>query len=391
VRSMRHLAAILALAASAPLAAQESLEFEPLYRKALSLREQQLGPRDLRTAESRLDLGLYLAGQGVDQEADTLIGQAYAVLAGAQPANLPRVAEALDAWADLRLRQGDGAGAEALLNQQLSLLEPTAAARGEVLERLATLKRLQGDLDAARTLYRQALQSGRTASRLRSLAIVLEAKGDAPGAEQLHREALAIQRVELGSDPETALTLNSLGLLAAGRQDWPAAVANFSEARSIFEQTLGPESPETAAATDNLGNIRRATGDFDDAERFLKTALSIRQQVLGPNDPDTAATLNNLAGLYHVQSRFADAEPLYRASIAARTEAFGPADPVAAETLYNLAHLLRQEGELAAARQAFQTALNILEPAYGAAAPLIEEIRKALAGLDPNGRNGSLP
>jgi len=388
---MRHLAAILALAACASAAAQDSLEFEPLYRKSLSLREQQFGLQDPRTAESRLDLGLYLAAQGVNQEAESLIEQAYSVLAEAQPAPPQRVAVALDAWADLRLQQGDGAGAEALLNQELSLLEPASAARGDVLEHLATLKRLQGDLDEAQSLYRESLQSGRIASRLRNLAVVLEAQGASSEAELLHREALAIQRVELGDDPETALTLNSLGLLAAARQDWTDAAADFTQARELFEQTLGPQSPEAATAIDNLGNVRRATGDFDDAERLFETALRIRRQALGPNDPDTAATLNNLAGLYHVQGRLADAEPLYRASIAARTEAFGPTDTTAAETLYNLAHLLRQKGEPEAARQAFETALKILEEAYGAADPFVGEIRKALAGLDPNGRSGSLP
>lgn len=388
---MRHLAAILAVAACASSSAQDALEFEPLYRKSLSLREQQFGAQDPRTAESRLDLGLYLAGQGVSEEAETLIEQAYEVLAEAQHTNPQHVAAALRAWADLRLQKGDGDGAEALLNRELALLGPTAETRGGVLERLATLKRLQGDLDRAQALYREALKSGRTASRLRSLAIVSEAQGAAPEAEQLHREALALQRGELGADPETALTLNSLGLLAAARLDWPAAAVYFVEARDLFEQTLGPESPEAATAIDNLGNVRRATGDFDDAEQLLKSALNIRQRLLGANDPETAATLNNLAGLYHVQGRLAEAEPLYRASIAARTEAFGPTDATAAETLYNLAHLLRQKGEREAAGQAFESALQVLEQAYGAADPFVGEIRKALAGLDPNGRSGSVP
>lgn len=362
-----------------------------MYRKALSLREQQFGSHSPRTAESRLDLALYLAAQSKGDEAEDLIEQAYDVLSNSKPRNPKRLTEALESWAEIRLQKGDGAGAEALLSAALSLLEPKAVERGEVLDRLATLKRLQGDLNHAQVFNREALELGRTASRLRSLAIVLEATGASPEAEQLHLEALAIQRAELGSDPQTALTLNSLGLLAGERQDWPAASAYLEESLFLFEQTVGPQSPEAATAIDNLGNIRRATGDFGDAERLLKTALSIRRTVLGPDDPDTAATLNNLAGLYHVQGRLADAEPLYRASIASRTKAFGEADAGAAETLYNLAHLLSQKGEPDAARQAFQTALNILEQAYGAADPFVGEIRKALAGLDPNGRKGSLP
>lgn len=378
--------AIAAAIGATVLAAQEPHEFEPLYRKALSLREQQFGPDDPRTVESRLELGLYLAAQGGAEEAESLIEQAY----GQLPAGR-RAADALEAWAELRLQKGDGTGAGALLRKAVSLLETDDAQRGAALERLASLKRLQGERDEAEPLYRAALQIERTASRLRSLAIVLEEKGAPAEAEPLHLEALAIQRAELGLDPQTALTLNNLGLLAAGRRDWAQAAAYFVEARGIFEQTLGAESAEAATAIDNLGNVRRSSGDYGEAERLLRQALDIRRRALGPEDPETAATLNNLAGLYHVQGRLAEAEPLYRASIAARTGAFGASDSVAAETLYNLAHLLRQKGEPAAARQAFESVLSILEPAYGAADPLVGEIRKALAGLDPNGRNGSPP
>ena len=385
-------AAIALFACSVILPGQDLSEFTVLYREALSLQEQQSGANDPTTAERRLDLGLYLAAHGSGKEAETLIEQAYGVLSNADDRNPDRLADALETWAEIRLERGDDNGAEELLSTALSQREPLGDQWAGTLDRLAMLKQLQGRLEEADSFYRSALRVGRTAKRLRNLAIVLEAKSQSEEAERLHVEALGLQRAELADlNPETALTLNSLGLLAAQRQEWTAAARYLEESVSIFEETLGPESPEAATAIDSLGNVRRGAGDFDAAERLLKRALGIRRAALGESHPDTAATLNNLAGLYHVRGRLVEAEPLYQASIAARRAAFGNDDPEAATTLYNLAYLLQQKGESDAAKSSFREALRVLEGAYGTADALVGNIRRALDGLERNGRNRSAP
>lgn len=369
----------------------KSTDFEPIYRKAVSLRERSLGPTHPRTAQSRLALAYYLAEQGRGSEAEKLLAKAYADLAASEQADPAQTAEALERWAELRLDQGDGAGAETLLQRALPLRSPRSPEAANILVRLASLRSLQGDLELAETLYRNALKIEPTGERLRSLAAVVESRGAAAEAEQLYDQALEAQRAEAAGalDPQMALTLNNLGLLAFQRDDLAAAVSRFEQALSIFEQTLGPKTPEAATALDNLGNAQRAAGAFDEAESNLKKALAIRRAELPADHPDTAATLNNLAGLYHVQGRLDDAEPLYRASISSRRKAFGKSDPVAAETLYNLGFLLGQQGRTGEARQVFEDSLQVLETAYGVDDPFVGDVRKALGASTPAGSSAS--
>lgn len=374
-----------------PKAAEDPGGFEPIYRRAVRLREASLGPTDPRTAQSRLALAYYLAEHGRRAEAEKLLERAYGDLSASAEADPATIAEALERWAELRLDQGDGAGAEALLRKALPLRRDGDPVAANALDRLASLRGLQGDLDGAEALYRQALEAERSGERLRSLAAVMEAQGDAPQAERLYTEALEAQTTEAAGalDPQMALTLNSLGLLAFQRNDLAAAVSHFEQALAIFEQTLGPRTPEAATALDNLGNAQRAAGAFEEAEKHLQAALAIRQQALPQHHPDTAATLNNLAGLYHVQGRLDKAEPLYRSSITSRREAFGAADPVAAETLYNLGYLLYQTARTDDSRKAFEESLTILEEAYGPADSFVGEVRKALGAITSAGSNES--
>lgn len=374
-----------ALVAALPLVSQD---FEPLYREALALREARSGAESAEAALSRLDLALYLVEQG--GEAEPLLEQAYRTLeeAGVEP---ERRAAALEAWAGLRLGQGDGKGAAALLRKAASL-RPLGPARAATLGRLAELTRLQGDPEEAARLYRLALESGRSGEVLRGLAVTLEELGAYDEAERAHEQALEAQRRELGDlDPQVALTLNSLGLLAAQRGDSTLARERLREALRVFEGALGPRSAEAATALDNLGNVARQAGDYPDAERSLTRALAIRRAALGAGHPDTAMTLNNLGGLYHVEGRLDEAEALYRESVEARRAAFGAGDAVAAETLYNLGHLLRQKGDVEGARETFAEALGVLEQAYGTDDPFVGELRKSLEGVAPAGRSGSSP
>lgn len=377
--------------ATSAVAAPDPAGFEPIYRKAVRLREQSLGPAHPRTARSRLALAYYLAEQKRADEAEAIIERAYRDLAAGDGDSSAASAQALERWAELRLDRGDGAGAQVLLERALSSTQSSGPDTARILEKLASLESLRGNLEGAETLYRQALEAERSGERLRSLAAIVESRGNPLQAERLFAEALEAQRVEIGGDldPRSALTLNSLGLLAFQRDDLATAQSRFREALAIFEQTLGQDSPEAATALDNLGNALRASGSFAEAEELLNRALRIRRQSLPPNHPDTAETLNNLAGLYHVQGLLERAEPLYRSSIQARRAAFGQADPVAAETLYNLGYLLQQQGRLDAARETFQQSLAVLETAYGPSDPFVGAVRKALGAIAPAGSSGS--
>jgi tetratricopeptide (TPR) repeat protein len=372
-------AVVLAAGLATPLAAQNTARFEPLYRQALARREASFGAEDPRTAHSLVDLALFLNEHERPAEAEPLLRRAIRVLEKEDsPEELASVVVNL---ADVRLAQGEGDEAETLLRKGLALREGTPEA-GQVLDRLTALLRLKGDLNEAEVLSRRALTFGRTAERLRGLALTIEALGKAEEAAALHREALALQEREFGPiHPQVALTLNSMALLKVSAGDNEAAAPLFERALAIFEQTLGPQSPEAATALDNLGNVRRAQRNFPEAENLLRRALDIRQKTLGDDHPDTAVTCNNLAGVYHVEGKLDKAEPLYRKALAIREKQLGKNDPDTAQTLYNLAHLLRQKGDLAAAVKVFTQALEAAETSLGADDPFTKDVRASLAAL----------
>ncbi len=361
------------------LSAQNTARFEPLYREALSRREAKFGAEDPRTVQSLIDLALFLKEQDRPREAEPLLRRAEAILEEHDStADLSRVVVNL---AEVRLVQGAGDEAEALLRKALALRGGEAGA-GEVLDRLTALLRLKGDLHAAETLSRRALSFGRTAERLRGLAVTLEAQGKAEEAEALHRETLELQQQQLGPvHPQVALTLNSIALLKVDAGDFDAAMELLERALTIFEQTLGADSAEAATALDNLGNVRRSQRDFPAAESLLRRALDIRRKALGEDHPDTAASYNNLAGLYHIQGKLDEAEPLYRRAVTIREQQLGKNHPDTAQALYNLGHLLRQKGEIPAAVEAFSQALAGAEATLGADDPLTQDIRNSLARI----------
>jgi tetratricopeptide (TPR) repeat protein len=370
---------ILAGLLAAPAVAQNTARFEPLYREVLARREASLGPENAQTAQSLVDLALFLNEHEKPAEAEPLLRRA------------ARVFEELDARAELagvlvnlaevRLAQGDGDDAEQRLRGALALRE-SGPGTAEILDRLTALLRLKGDLEQAETLSRKALTFGRTPERLRGLAVTIEALGKMEEATALHNEALSLQERRFGPvHPQVALTLNSLALLHVGAGEFDAAAPLLERALSIFTQTLGSESPEAATTLDNLGNVRRAQRDFPAAEKLLLRALDIRRKVLGEDHPDTALTCNNLAGLYHVEGKLDLAEPLYRRAIAIRERQLGGNHLDTAQALYNLGHLLRQKGDRAAAAEVFQRALAAAEATLGADDPFTRDVRSSLAGV----------
>eukprot|EP00741_Cyanophora_paradoxa_P013061 tig00020675_g12614.t1 len=71
----------------------------------------------------------------------------------------------------------------------------------------------------------------------------------------------------------------------------------MQQARSIFEEIVGPEHPSTASALHELGRLHMEQGDLYAARLFLERALAIRRRVLGDQDALVAQTAASLAEL----------------------------------------------------------------------------------------------
>ena len=221
-------------------------------------------------------------------------------------------------------------------------------------------------LDAAGAVHNDTGGERRAAELCTAAGRALQSAGDLGAARPWYERALDIQECVLGADhPDTAESLNNLGVLLHDCGELAAARSLLERALDIWERVLGPGHPQTAISLNNLGVLLRAQGDLAAARSLLERALAIREQVLGPDHPVTAFSLNSLARQFHAQGELAAARPLSERSLAIHERVLGPDHPHTAYCMNNLGVVLRDQGDLGAARPLFERALSIRERVLG--------------------------
>jgi CHAT domain-containing protein/Flp pilus assembly protein TadD len=334
---------------------------EPLFKRALAIREKALGPDhpDIATSLNNL-AGLYRQ-QGRYADAEPLFKRSLAIYEKALGPDHPDVATALGNLALLYNNQGRYADAEPLYKRALAIdekaLGPDHPDVGTALNNLAALYDSQGRYADTEPLYKRSLAITEktlgpdhpdVAILLNNLAGLYRQQGRYADAEPLYKRSLAITENSLGPDhPDVAISLNNLAGLYRQQGRYADAEPLHKRALAIREKALGPEHPDVAQSLNNLAALYDSQGRYADAEPLHKRALAIREKALGPDHPDVAISLNNLAFLYDSQGRYVDAEPLYKRSLAIKEKALGPDHPAVATSLNNLAELYRKQGRYA--------------------------------------------
>ena len=186
-------------------------------------------------------------------------------------------------------------------------------------------------------------------------------------AELLHHQVLTIREQAMGPDhPDTALSLNDLGVTILAQDRYDEAKPLFRRALKIREAVLGPNHPDTATSLNNLAQaLQHDQGRPEEAEPLFRRALEIREAVLGPDHPDTARTLKDLTRWLRARGRDAEAEQQIRRALEIRQEALDPDHPNTARTLSYRAQLLRDQGRPEEAEPLFRRALEIREAVLG--------------------------
>ncbi|MGB7846460.1 MAG: FxSxx-COOH system tetratricopeptide repeat protein [Candidatus Acidiferrum sp.] len=326
---------------------------EPLYQRALAIREKTLGPKHPDVATSLNNLATLYRSQGKYAEAE------------------PRYQRALAIWE------------EALGPEHPDVVRS--------LNNLAALYRSQGKYTDAELRYQRALAVREkalgpnhpdVAMSLNNLAELYREQRKYAEAEPLYQRALTLREKTLGPDhPDVALSLNNLAALYDRQGKYPEAWLRYQRALAIREKALGPDHPDVARSLNNLAALYDSRGKYVEAEPLYQRALAIREKALGPDHPDVATTLNNLAVLYANQRKYAEAEPLYQRARAILEKTLGPNHPDVARSLNNLAMLYRSQGKYAEAEPLYQRALAIREKALGPSHPDVATILENYAAL----------
>jgi Tfp pilus assembly protein PilF len=352
---------------------------EPLYRKALTLREEALGPRHVNTAYCCHSLASNLLVQGKARDAEPLFRKAVAIREEVLGPRHPDTATSYNELARTLHVQGRARDAEPLFHKALAIWEealgPKHSYTAQSYNNLATNLQAQGQARQAEPLYRKAVaireevlgpRHPETARSYTNLGLNLEAQGKARDAEPLYRKALALRKEILGpKHPDTATSYNALAQNLSAQGKARDAEPLCRQALAIHEEVFGPQHPETATSYNNLAATLGELGQARDAELFFRKALAIREAVLGPRHPDTARSYNNLAYNLQAQGKARDAEPLYRKALALWEEVLGPKHPDTARSYDHLAGSLHAQGKLRDAEPLYRKALAIREDVLG--------------------------
>ena len=368
---------------------------EPLYRRALAIREKALGPEHPDTADSLNNLAGFTRTMGDYAKAEPLYQRALAISEKALGPEHPDTATSLNNLAralqgDGRLRQGRTA-LQARLGDQRKGARTRASRHRQQPQQPGGALQAMGDYAKAEPLYQRALaipkkRSARSIptpqlasttwrSFTRRWATTLKpnrstgarwrfakkrsarsiptpqlasttwrrftsSMGDYAKAEPLYRRALAIQRKSArrgasrhrNEPQQPGGSFTRDGRLRQSRTALPARIGN-SRKSARTGASRHRHQPQ------HLAELYSAIGDYVKAESLYRRALAISEKALGPEHPDTASSLNNLAELYSSMGDYAKAEPLYRRALAICEKALGPEHPDTAISFRNLAFL----------------------------------------------------
>ena len=287
--------------------------------------------------DARSPSGAAPGGEGTDAEAAAenlaalrslgYVGDAPADAGGRQPgaAEPESSPEVHNNLGRIHLRNGDLDAARQAFEQALAL----APANAEALLNLAAIQRVNGQLGAAEHLVQRALQvDPNSIGALSQLAEIERDRGDLDEALRLFEEALAID--------------DSQPFLAMGYGDVLQRAGRYAAAERAFKSVLELE-PDSFKARYNLGVTYGNQGRADDAVAMYEEALAV-----APEHPEAMLAHNNLGAVHLERGDIDAARQRFEAAVRASTGHF--------ESRYNLALIYLDDGKV-------QDAIKLLEVA----------------------------
>jgi CHAT domain-containing protein len=284
--------------------------------------------------------------------------RAFREAAGAEGAGRVLAARARRGLARLELQRGAIAASAAHTRAALAIVgaeAPDSLEMAAQLQESCTIRRRQGDLDAAEQACLQSLDLRErlvpdgldVADTLAALGLVARARGDLAEAQRHQERSLGIRERLAPRSMDFASSLSSLGSLARLRGD--LAVAEEYARRAVeLTAELSPDSVFYAGRLNNLANVAWSRRDLDASERDHRRALAIRER-LAPGSQEVAASLNNLGELLAARGRRREAEDSYRRALAIN-DRLAPDNVEGMRILQNLAALAWRRGGRAEAR-----------------------------------------
>ena len=228
---------------------EKALEY---YRKALVIKEKQLGNNHPSTSITYNNIGLVYKKQGDYKKALEYYRKALAIREKVLGKEHPDTATTYNNIGGVYYKQGD-------YEKMMEYYKKSLAIREKVL--------VKEHPDMA-TTYNNI--------------------GHYEKALEYFSKALAIKEKVLGEEhPSTATTHSNIGEVYRKQGDYEEALNHHRKALAIREKVLGKEHPSTATTYNNTGLVYRDQGDYEKALEYYEKALAIRIIKLGEDHPLT--------------------------------------------------------------------------------------------------------
>lgn len=311
---------------------------EPLARRALQQRQQQLGSENADVMSSHNQLGWILHQRRMLPDAEAELRRAVAIgrVLFADTGDT-RLARALNDLGVTREARGDYTEAAALYRESLAMRRNT---RGDALGTAITTSNLSvvlyrnGEIPAAIAAGESALKQlqasvgddhARTTIVQSNLASMQSALGNHQAAAAQHHAIIA-RRIRLfgAAHPSVA---SSLTLLA---NELAADTATIAGADSLLERALviqrGPDgnSDDQALTLRVRGDVERKTGRYEAAMRDYQAALELTKRTVGPSHERVAVLLARTAETLAAQGDTARARENQQAAVQTAIRSLGP-------------------------------------------------------------------
>lgn len=250
-----------------------------------------------------------------------------------------------------------------------------------VLSELARFDEAQAQSRANVVLVRQTFgpDHPNLATQLYDLARIQRLNGDLEEASNLYRQALKIYERAYGPEHSfVATTLTSLGQTLSQNGQHQSAIAALERAQQIYMTTLGPNHQFVAVSATALANARLNAGDAVGAERGFRA--SIAGYIASGNGEHIfiEAARRGLGEALCAQRRYQEAEPLLQQSWQRLNTAFGGADYRSIAAATALARCLAKADRATEATAVLRTARQSL----AAKAPRTAKTTELLTSLD---------
>lgn len=273
------------------LDATQYKDAEPLFQRALAIREKLLRSEHPDIAQSLYNLAAVRVNQQEFAQAQPLLERALAIQEKSLPVDSPDIAMTLNGLGLIAMSRGQFSDAEQDNQRALAIREKNGAANSDVAESLANLAAVylnESRYADAVPLFTRALSIWQPLldEEHPNIALCLDGLGTAymfssqyAQAEPLLKHALAIREHVYGArHPIVAGTVESLALLHRRQGQYALAEPFYERLLSIEEGAQAPDSPLLASIFDGVAQFYREAGKTERAEELAARATAIRMQ-----------------------------------------------------------------------------------------------------------------